>query len=1299
MKPIRSVKPVSSSEFSGLTMNINRAALPPVPCFIPQPTALDDSKELSSFVGQEIPQSSSIKQTAELTTHTSLNPAVSTEVSAPPIHVQHGSGPSGVRPSHRPRYVLPPGLLTTSSSVSSDLPMPPVPSALSVDSGQMFAPQPSNVPEQAPIPTFLSTPINPDETPTSTTLLQSSTTASSFSAPAYQPVSAYWFYATIVNGMTVWWPFSRHDSYKIETEAFRSRMPSPVSEDLLASNPPTEVTVSVEGGRYDVLVAQRQRRSVYWDEPPTEIRRSTWFYRLPDEARVLPFSERICYLLEAQYKQTVEFGTWGQQFELPSEDRRGGSDYFIFHSPQSMVQYRAWPHSLAATEPKADLLGSLAPAYPPDIRVESSLTNAERDGRFCHLRRGLDEQLLGQVEEGEYRSVDHVFFVIHGIGTVCNLKGQDLIECVNILRRTARGIERTHFPHHKNCIEILPVTWHDALHSDATGLDDQLGQITLRSIPKLRQFINGTLMDILFYTSSKYCQVIVDRVAGEICRLRNLFLSRNPGYSGGFSIVGHSLGSVIAFDLLAHQHPHGDGSCSADSHSLTTGVGVEEVDFGDVIDDDRQADTRPEESISADKSGRSSSLGPGGELEGWSLVGYHGTPKHKGKTGSLPNLEGVARRPINPQIGDVQRNASDREKLSGNTQSETSRLANLLARVGLSEDQVNKVVKSWLIEGHNFVDKSREPRHEKPKNTSSFWSENHHATMSAGFGMPVVLYPQLGFHITALFMLGSPLSLFLTARGLGTLSSDYRLPDCSMCFNIFHPLDPVAYRLETLVDPSFQPRAVLMPHHKGRKRLHLQLKDNLARVGSDLKAKIYQSVQSTWRTLQEFAMAHRLKGPGSEKSGNSHGDEAEDESALNRVLLRLDTQPGERDDEASNVSDAEMNFNCQLNQGRRIDYVLQEAPLECFSDYLFALGSHAAYWESEDTALFLISEVYSPQYVVPLTPGQKASESVLAAPSTPVVSASTPPFVSSNAPMAAPPPTLTPPTPASSVPLDDRQLTECSLSSTSFPVSAVSNLPTTFGGDSTSSSQLSRPNVPPSACVDTISNPLLLPEPAASDSTSPPVVPKSVVTAVDIPPANVNPASWPPTLASEPLPPAAPLEPSVLHACSSHEPAAPTITSNLQARAYQHSRPHVSNAPRPLMPTANIFQPGMAASYQPIGPTMSTPSDQMGVLPQPPVFGDQHAYATSASAFDSYPPPPMTVAVPTNRDQCGVSIPRPLMGSSFGPTNVPPYFGPRAFPPAFPPVFRPPILPQMQSPVPMARPPQPDFYSYPPSSS
>ena len=34
----------------------------------------------------------------------------------------------------------------------------------------------------------------------------------------------------------------------------------------------------------------------------------------------------------------------------------------------------------------------------------------------------------------------------------------------------------------------------------------------------------------------------------------------------------------------------------------------------------------------------------------------------------------------------------------------------------------------------------------------------------------------------------------------------------------------------------------------------------------------------------------------------------------------------------------------KLNQGRRIDYVLQHRPIEAINDYLFAFASHVSYW-------------------------------------------------------------------------------------------------------------------------------------------------------------------------------------------------------------------------------------------------------------------------------------------------------------------------------------------------------------------
>ena len=53
----------------------------------------------------------------------------------------------------------------------------------------------------------------------------------------------------------------------------------------------------------------------------------------------------------------------------------------------------------------------------------------------------------------------------------------------------------------------MPIQWHAALHSDTLGVDKHINKLTLPSIPMLRDFVNSTCVDVLFYTSPFYCEV------------------------------------------------------------------------------------------------------------------------------------------------------------------------------------------------------------------------------------------------------------------------------------------------------------------------------------------------------------------------------------------------------------------------------------------------------------------------------------------------------------------------------------------------------------------------------------------------------------------------------------------------------------------------------------------------------------------------------------------------------------------------------------------------------------------------
>ncbi|CAF1049147.1 unnamed protein product, partial [Didymodactylos carnosus] len=409
----------------------------------------------------------------------------------------------------------------------------------------------------------------------------------------YTTIQPYWFYSKIIQDRLFWFPFSLIDSQRLE-QAHLNKI---------------EV-ISTNGNRYDVNLTLRKRIPVYWTGTSNDVRRSLWFYKSEYDIRFMPFDEETNDLLENVYKKTCTEKIWHTKHEINGET-------LVFHSPSLMAIHRLEGELTEYTSFSTGI---------PRTRI---------------LKRGLPDELTEDIEEGEKEGVQHLCFVVHGIGEGCDARFRPLVDCVDDFRFVSQTIAHNHFKPYLDegqidRVEFLPVYWHGDLHLEATGVDGRLTPITLPSVPKMRNFTNGTLLDILFYTSPVYCQKIISRVISEMNRLYDIFLQRNPSFKGQVSVIGHSLGSVILYDVLVNQVSNQDD----------------------------------------------------------------------------PQLE------------------------------------------------------------------------------------------------PTIAH-------------GSPIAMFLTVRGINSLAQDYELPTCKGLFNIFHPYDPVAYRIEPLIDPSWTCSPVLMEHHKGRKRMHL----------------------------------------------------------------------------------------------------------------------------------------------------------------------------------------------------------------------------------------------------------------------------------------------------------------------------------------------------------------------------------------------------------------------------------------------------------------------------------------------
>lgn len=76
-------------------------------------------------------------------------------------------------------------------------------------------------------------------------------------------------------------------------------------------------------------------------------------------------------------------------------------------------------------------------------------------------------------------------------------------------------------------------------------------RISLPTITLVRNLMGDVALDVLLYMHPSHYERIIDYLIGELNRVHSLFVKHNPAFAGKISLIGHSLGSVLAFYLLS----------------------------------------------------------------------------------------------------------------------------------------------------------------------------------------------------------------------------------------------------------------------------------------------------------------------------------------------------------------------------------------------------------------------------------------------------------------------------------------------------------------------------------------------------------------------------------------------------------------------------------------------------------------------------------------------------------------------------------------------------------------------------
>ncbi|XP_078263311.1 phospholipase DDHD1b [Rhinoraja longicauda] len=651
-----------------------------------------------------------------------------------------------------------------------------------------------------------------------------------------------WFYREDRKG---WKPFIGYDSLRIELmyreHGQREAKDSPIR--------PAPDTVCVRGGLYEVNVMEKQCYPVYWHPEADKIfvMRGQWFI----DGTWQPLEEEDSDLIEAEHLKRFRGQQIQDGFELDVAKPMDGKDAI---------------HSLKLSRNHVDWYGVDEVYLYSDTTTSKIARTVTQKLGFSKASSSGTRLHRGYVEESSLEDKPpiptHIVFVVHGIGQKMD-QGR-IIKNTGMMREAARKVEEKHFHYATNLeyVEFLPVEWRSKLSLDG----DTVESITPDKVRGLRDMLNSSAMDIMYYTSPLYRDEIVKCLQRELNRLYELFCSRNPDFEaqgGKVSIVAHSLGCVITYDIMT----------------------------------------------------------------GWYPVRFYDKMVH---------------------------------------------------------EEEEKVETSMSFEERELLDDILK--------TKQRLKQLEHQLLQIKASAPLKL-PALKFKVENFFCMGSPLAVFLALRGIRPQNSgqqDHILPKsiCGRLYNIFHPTDPVAYRLEPLILKHYYNIAPLQVHWYNTSVLTRYDDIRPTFIKPTRESQIQSMVPSTATSNTELdAMSSPSTSPvmprrnygesitslgkasimGAAHIGKGIGGILFARFSRTPIVTQISEEYKEgADEERKHIdvpfspkmlsrNDSGILIGTELEH--RLDFELREGLVE--SRYWSAVTSHTSYWSSLDVAFFLLSFLYT----------------------------------------------------------------------------------------------------------------------------------------------------------------------------------------------------------------------------------------------------------------------------------------------------------------------------------------------------
>jgi len=334
-----------------------------------------------------------------------------------------------------------------------------------------------------------------------------------------------------------------------------------ISLNNLYNNPKSsEKKIYIDGGRATADLSNMTITYHFYDVPVRDLCCGSWFVILKggNPKSLIPLDTDDAVRVELMYQKAVKalstFGD-GKQSVLKEEIVLCGNEQnfkAVLSSSGESMSIRRRPVSW---------LGAL-------LFTENLL-----------IQRGYGAYTVdGEVEEMSLGPLKHVVFVVHGIGEAMwsrtDVSTPSLIDEIDNFR--AAVYKRMYESWNKSCqkalknneieplppnrTEFLPIRWFEVLHGHSSPVKKSVKSVTLKTIPLMRSLANDVVFDVLMYLTPEFCMETLEFVTKHINDDLKKIMDINPDFdplskevdNGCWcSIIGHSLGSVIVWDILS----------------------------------------------------------------------------------------------------------------------------------------------------------------------------------------------------------------------------------------------------------------------------------------------------------------------------------------------------------------------------------------------------------------------------------------------------------------------------------------------------------------------------------------------------------------------------------------------------------------------------------------------------------------------------------------------------------------------------------------------------------------------------